>query len=97
MANYWGLCSQVDHHFGRILDALERAGTFDDTLIVFTSDHGDLMGSHQMIAKGVMFDESARIPLLMKLPGQRSVTVSTRLCLKSIWYRRCWRRSRSIQ
>lgn len=71
IANYWGLCSQVDHHFGRILDALERAGQFDDTLIVFTSDHGDMMGAHRMIAKGVMYEESARIPLLVKLPGQR--------------------------
>ena len=72
LANYWGLCSQVDHHFGRILDALERVGSFDDTLIVFTSDHGDQMGSHRMIAKGVMYEESAKIPLLVKLPGQRN-------------------------
>jgi len=71
LANYWGLCSQVDHHFGRILDLLERKGLYDDTLIVFTSDHGDMMGSHALLAKCVMYEEAARVPLLIKLPGQR--------------------------
>lgn len=75
MARYWGLCSQVDHYFGRIIDHLHRKGMYDDTLIVFTSDHGDMMGSHQLIAKTVMFEESARIPLLVKLPGQRDKKV----------------------
>lgn len=77
LANYWGLCSQVDHHFGRILEALERQGLYDDTLIVFTSDHGDQMGSHRLLGKGVMFEESARIPLTVKLPGQRQGRVVT--------------------
>ena len=70
IANYWGLNSLVDTHTGVILDALEAAGVADDTIIVFTSDHGDMMGSHQMLAKTVMFEESVRIPLLIRLPGQ---------------------------
>jgi arylsulfatase A-like enzyme len=71
-ANYYGLCSQIDHHFGRILRALEASGQYDDTLVIFTSDHGDMMGSHRMVAKTTMYEEATRIPLLVKLPGQRS-------------------------
>lgn len=71
LAHYWGLCSQVDHHFGRILSALAESSQWDDTLIVFTSDHGDQMGSHGLVAKTVMFEESARVPLIVKRPGQR--------------------------
>jgi len=69
-ANYHGLTEQVDAHFGRILDHLRATGAWDDTLIVFTSDHGDQMGSHALLAKTVMYEESARIPWLVKLPGQ---------------------------
>ncbi len=69
-ARYWGLCSQVDTHAGRILDALEALGLAENTIVVFTSDHGDMMGSHQMLAKTVMYQESVRVPMLVRLPGQ---------------------------
>jgi len=68
-ARYWGLVSQVDTAVRRILEALERSGAEDDTLVVFTSDHGDQMGSHRMIAKGTQYEESIRVPLLLRLPG----------------------------
>ncbi len=70
IANYWGLCSLVDTHVGTILEALADLGLWDDTIIVYTSDHGDMMGSHRMIAKCVMFEEAVRVPLLLKGPGQ---------------------------
>ncbi len=70
-ARYWGLCSQVDTHCGTILDTLRECSLWDDTIIVFTSDHGDMMGSHQLVAKCVMYEEAVRVPLLVKLPGQR--------------------------
>jgi len=70
IANYWGLCSLVDTHVGRILATLEECGLADNTIVVYTSDHGDMMGSHGLIAKCVMFDEAARVPLLVRLPGQ---------------------------
>jgi arylsulfatase A-like enzyme len=70
IANYWGLCSQVDTHVGTILDTLQSCGIDDDTIVVFTSDHGDMMGSHRLIAKCVMFEEAVRVPLLLRLPGQ---------------------------
>jgi arylsulfatase A-like enzyme len=71
IAAYWGLCSLIDTHAGRILDALDECGLRDETIVVFTSDHGDMMGSHHLLAKGVMYQESARVPLLIRLPGQR--------------------------
>lgn len=66
--NYAGLCSLVDQALGRILWALEASGQAGNTIIVFTSDHGDMMGSHHMLAKQVMYEEAVRIPLLLRVP-----------------------------
>ena len=71
IANYWGLCSLVDTHVGAILNTLDECGLADDTIVVFTSDHGDMMGSHRLLAKCVMYQEAVRVPLLIRLPGQR--------------------------
>ncbi len=70
IANYWGLCSLVDTHVGVILDTLDACGLADNTIVVYTSDHGDMMGSHRLLAKCVAFEEAARVPLLIRLPGQ---------------------------
>ncbi len=72
IARYWGLCSQVDTHVGRVLDALDEAGLADNTIVVYTSDHGDMMGDHQLLAKCVMYEPAVRVPLLIRLPGRRS-------------------------
>ncbi len=70
IANYWGLCSLVDTHVGTILDTLDACGLRDNTIVVYTSDHGDMMGSHRLLAKCVMFEEAVRVPMLVRLPGQ---------------------------
>ncbi len=70
IANYWGLCSLVDTHTGRILDVLDETGLAENTIIVYTSDHGDMMGSHRMLTKSIMLEEAQRVPLLIHLPGQ---------------------------
>ena len=75
IAKYWGLVTQVDRSVGAILDTLERLDLAENTIVVYTSDHGDMMGSHQMIAKTVMYEESARIPWLMRVPGSRKQQV----------------------
>lgn len=67
---YWGMNSLVDTHVGRILRTLKETGQFDNTVIVFTSDHGEMMGSHQLLNKTIMFKESVRVPMLVRLPGQ---------------------------
>lgn len=71
IGNYWGLCSQVDTHAGAILDALDQNGLRDNTIVVFTSDHGDMMGSHKIVAKCVMYEEAVRVPMIIRLPGQQ--------------------------
>ena len=68
---YWGLVTQVDRSVGVMLDTLERLGLADNTIVVYTSDHGDMMGAHHLVAKTVMYEESTRVPWLIRAPGQR--------------------------
>lgn len=70
IARYWGMCSLVDTHVGRILAALDDLNLSDDTLVVFTTDHGEMMGAHGMWGKGVMYEPSVRVPMMIHLPGQ---------------------------
>ncbi|MFP4356494.1 MAG: sulfatase-like hydrolase/transferase [Phycisphaerae bacterium] len=76
IARYWGQCSLVDTHFGRILETLAQTGQADNTIIVYTSDHGDMMGSHRLLAKCVQFEEAVRVPLIIKIPGQHPRRIS---------------------
>ncbi len=69
IARYYGLCHLMDKYAGRVLDKLDELHLTDDTVVIFTSDHGDMMGSHGMIMKGMMFEESQGVPLMMRLPG----------------------------
>ena len=78
IARYWGLCSLVDTYVGEILKTLDECGLAENTIVVYTSDHGDMMGSHRIVAKTVMFEEAVRVPLLVRMPGQtRSHRVRT--------------------
>ena len=67
---YYGEITQIDAAFGQILDGLEQHGLAENTVVIFTSDHGEMNGSHGLFSKGVMYDESMRVPLLVRLPGQ---------------------------
>ena len=69
-ANYYGMISHVDHQVGRLVDGLARAGLAGNTLIVFASDHGDMLGDHGLYLKGPMFYEGVlRVPLIVAGPG----------------------------
>jgi arylsulfatase A-like enzyme len=73
---YLGLVTLVDQSIGAILACLERFGLTDNTVIVHTSDHGDSLGAHHLFGKETMFEEAARVPFLIRLPGQtRAKTV----------------------
>ena len=70
MAMYYGCISQIDHQVGRILDTLKAKDLYDNTMIIFTSDHGDYMGFHHLLLKSnLMYDPVMRIPLIIKYPG----------------------------
>ncbi len=75
-AKYWGLVSMVDAQLGRILDSLEKHHLFENTIVVFTSDHGEMMGAHRLIAKKVFYEESVTVPLMIKLPGMQGKRIS---------------------
>ncbi len=68
-AAYLGLCTFVDRQIGRVLDALDASGQTDETLIIFTSDHGEMLGEKGFWAKSTMYDSSARVPLIIAGPG----------------------------
>jgi len=81
MAFYYAAVSQIDHHVGRMIALLKRKGLYDDTLIVYTADHGDYMGYHHMLLKGnYMYDPLVKVPLIVKWPGSRQAgEVASRL------------------
>ena len=67
---YYAMVSEVDHHCGRILSLLEELGQAQDTVVVFTTDHGDLLGEHLRHGKGYpASDVVSRVPLLMRWPA----------------------------
>lgn len=68
VTDYFAMVSGVDEQFGRILDALDREGLAEDTIVVFTSDHGEMMGSHGRMSKNVIYEESMNIPFLIRYP-----------------------------
>jgi len=73
---YLGLVTLVDQSIGAILECLERFSLAENTIIVHTSDHGDNLGAHHLFGKETMFEEAARVPFLVRLPGQtRSKTI----------------------
>ncbi|WP_276256567.1 sulfatase family protein [Halomontanus rarus] len=68
LAAYYGQVSMIDHGIGRILDALEEEGLTEDTIVVFTSDHGDHAGQLGWFGKSTMYETSVRIPLIVRDP-----------------------------
>lgn len=65
------MISLMDHHIGRILDALDRRGLTADTLVVFTTDHGHFIGQHGLIAKGPFhYEDMLRLPFVVRWPGR---------------------------
>lgn len=66
---YARLTEQVDSQIGRILSALKTNGLEKDTAIIFTSDHGNMQGNHRLASKMAFYEESVRVPFLMKYPG----------------------------
>ena len=68
--NYYAMITGVDEQFGRILEALKQQGLEEDTLVVFTSDHGNCLGIHDEISKNNRYEESMRIPFMIRWPGK---------------------------
>lgn len=69
LQGYYAHISALDHEFSRLLEILGETDQLDNTIIVYTSDHGDMLGSHGLTNKQLPYDESIRVPLLVKCPG----------------------------
>ncbi len=68
--NYFAAVTGTDDQFGRILDVLKENGLEENTIVVFTADHGEMMGSHNRMHKGVAYEESIGIPFIIRWPGK---------------------------
>ncbi len=72
MANYYALVTEIDVWVGKILNKLDELKLRDNTLIVFMSDHGEMLGSHGMREKNIFLEESVRVPYILNFPGKIS-------------------------
>ena len=70
IAVYLGMCAEVDFNIGKIINALEESGQADNTMIIFTSDHGEMLGEQRLWDKLGWWDSSYRIPLIVHVPEQ---------------------------
>ncbi|MFP3903858.1 MAG: sulfatase [Armatimonadota bacterium] len=69
-AAYWAMIENIDHNLGRMLDALEETGQRENTIVIFQSDHGEMLGDHGILLKGPYFyEEAIRVPLIISWPG----------------------------
>ena len=79
IATYYGMISFMDNWIGKILEALDRLGLAENTLVVFASDHGHFLGQHGLIAKGPFhFEDLLRVPMIVRYPGQVAAGSRTR-------------------
>jgi uncharacterized sulfatase len=70
IAGYYGMTSLIDQEVGHILEALDRLNIADNTLVVYTTDHGHFLGQHGLIAKGAFhYEDMLRLPMIARFPG----------------------------
>lgn len=81
---YYAAVNAIDTQMGRLLAHLASLGLTENTLVIFTSDHGQQMGSHELLYKNVPYEESMRIPWIMHWPGQLNPDAATTVGLSSI-------------
>lgn len=74
---YYAAITSLDKQFGRLIDYLKENDLYEDTLIILSADHGDMMGSHGLMGKHVWYEESIKIPFVVHLPGNKNKRCST--------------------
>jgi arylsulfatase A-like enzyme len=70
IANYYALVTEIDDWVGKILNTLDELGLAENTIVIFTSDHGEMLGAHGMREKNVFYTESAHVPLMIRFPKE---------------------------
>lgn len=81
LRNYYGLCSFLDDNIRQVLEALKKSGEGDNTQIIYTSDHGDLIGNHGLWCKSFMYEDSVGIPMILTGPGIKPAVNKTPVSL----------------
>jgi arylsulfatase A-like enzyme len=84
LRGYYGACEALDTGFERLLTAMDELGITDDTIIVYTSDHGDMVGSHRMLLKQCPLEESIHVPFLIRYPAAISAGRTTQRLMTPI-------------
>lgn len=82
--NYYAQTAALDRNFGRLLAALKKADVADDTIVVFTSDHGEMFGAHGRRAKNIFYEEACRIPFLLRYPGRVKAGAQSDACIGTV-------------
>ncbi len=70
ISEYYALCKEVDDQVGRILDKLDEYGLTDNTMVIFVSDHGEMLGDHGMKGKFCFYEASSHVPMMIRFPGR---------------------------
>ena len=83
---YWGMVSYIDDEFGKLMDTLRKTGLDEDTIVIFTTDHGDYMGDHRMVRKGPhVYESLVHVPLMVRwgtrLPAQTTEALASNVDL----------------
>ncbi len=86
---YHAAIKELDTHIGMILDKLDELGLSDDTVVIYTSDHGEQLGYHGLWWKCCMFEESARIPLMIRYPGLKPDKIKAPVSIADIFPTMC--------
>ncbi len=83
MKGYYSMAAKVDDNVGKMVSAIDELGISNDTIFVFTSDHGELFGAHGRRAKNIFYEEAVRVPFLIRWPGTLPVGVND-VCLNTV-------------
>ena len=87
-ASYYGMIELIDRHYGRIIDALDEMGLRENTIVIFNSDHGEMLGDHGLTHKGCRFYEGiTHVPLIISLPGTFRAKTP---CTAAWWNKPIW-------
>ncbi len=81
---YYAQVTSIDWNFGRLLDALDATAVAANTIVVFTSDHGEMFGAHGRRAKNIFYDEACHIPLLMRWPQRIPAGSTSDICISTV-------------
>lgn len=81
---YYAMTTNLDRNVGRLMEAVDKAGICQDTIFVFTSDHGEMFGAHGRRAKNIFYDEAARVPFVVRYPRKVKAGTVSDACFNTV-------------